>query len=304
MDPADESGTGARVSLEFSRQPSEALYMLGAFWPSPGLSETRPTAGFSARWTGHRLDPEKVAELNLLAGLPSDAGVSILHPHVFGFPLHMAILTHRRFPVPIWRVLQTRNTLVQRQAIADNAVLDFEVRVTAQRILARGAEMDFHTEVRVEEALAWESLVTFFTPGRFGEPEDSSPLASSPSVQGEVIERWRMPGSGAFRVGRFTGDHNGIHLSDRYARAFGFRRALYHPPVVLGHCLARLASFGSGPATRLDAWLKGPVYKGSVVTLRAEPAPAGGPLAFALCVESDDRPALVGRMAWDVPPMS
>jgi hypothetical protein len=23
-----------RVSLEFSRKPSEALYMLGAFWPS------------------------------------------------------------------------------------------------------------------------------------------------------------------------------------------------------------------------------------------------------------------------------
>ncbi len=278
--------------------------MLGAFWPSRGLSETRPTTGFRARWTGQRINSEKVAELNVLAGLPADAGVSILHPHVFGFPLHMSILTHRRFPVPIWRVLQIRNTLVQHQSIADDAALDFEVGVTTQRILARGAEMDLHTEVRVEDVLAWESLVTFFTPGRFGEPEDPSPLASSPSVRGEVMESWRMPESGAFRMGRFTGDHNGIHLSDSYAKAFGFRRALYHPPVVLGHCLARLTSLGSGQVTRLDAWLKGPVYKGSVVTLRVEPAPAGGPLAFALCVESDDRPALLGRMAWDVPPTS
>jgi len=100
-------------------------------------------------------------------------------------------------------------------------------------------------------------------------------------------------------MGRFTGDHNGIHLSDRYARAFGFRCALYHPPVVLGHCLARLASFGSGRVTRLAAWLKEPVYKGSVVTLRAEPAHGGSPLAFALSVESDVRPALIGRIGWD-----
>jgi acyl dehydratase len=193
---------------------------------------------------------------------------------------------------------------VQHRSIAENAALDFEVRVTKQRILGRGAEFDLHTKVRVEGVLAWESLVTFFTPGRFGKPEDPSPLASSPLVQGEVIESWRMPEAGAFRMGRFTGDHNGIHLSDRYARAFGFRRALYHPPMVLGHCFARLASFGSRSVTRLDAWLKGPVYKGSVVTLVAEPTPAGGPLAFALRVESDDRPALVGRMAWDVPPTS
>ena len=298
MDRADESRTGERISLAFSRKPSEALYMLGAFWPSPGLSESRPTTGFSASWTGHQIGAEKVAQLNLLSGLPADAGVSILHPHVFGFPLHMSILTHRRFPVPIWRVLQTRNTLVQHRSIADDAALDFDLRVTTQRILARGAEMDLHTEVRVEGALAWESLVTFFTPGRFGKPEDPSPLASSPNVQGEVIDRWRMPEAGAFRVGRFTGDHNGIHLSDRYARAFGFRRALHHPPVVLGHCLARLASFGSRDVTRLDAWLKGPVYKGAVVTLVAEPTPDGGPLAFALSVESDARPALIGRIAW------
>lgn len=298
MDPADESRSGARVSLEFSRKPSEALYMLGAFWPSPGLSESRPATGFSASWTGHRIEPGQVAQLNVLLGLPADAGISILHPHVFGFPLHMSILTHRRFPVPIWRVLQTRNTLVQHRSIADNAALDFEVRVKTQRILERGAEFDLHTEVRVEEALAWESLVTFFTPGRFGKPEDPSPLASSPNVQGEVIGSWRMPEAGAFRVGRFTGDHNGIHLSDRYARAFGFRQALYHPPVVLGHCLARLAALDSRRVTRLDAWLRGPVYKGAVVTLRAEPAASGGPLAFALSVESDTRPALIGRIAW------
>jgi hypothetical protein len=297
--PAHEDSMGESVSLEFSRKPSEVLYMLGAFRPSPGLSESRPATGFSASWTGLRIEADKVARFNAIAGLPADAGISILHPHVFGFPLHMAILTHHRFPVPIWRVLQTRNTLVQRQSIPENAALDFEVRVTAQRVLDRGAEIDFHTTVRVEQTVAWESLVTFYTRGRFGEPEAPSPLASSPDVQGEVIGRWQMPLAGAWRVGRFIGDHNGIHHSDRYARLLGFRGALYHPPVVLGHCLSRLASMGSRPVARFDAWLKGPVYKGALVALRADPNAAGEAIAFALSVESDKRPSVIGRIAAD-----
>jgi hypothetical protein len=287
---------GDSVALEFSTKPSEVLYMLGAFRPSPGLSASRPATGFSARWTGHRIEADKIAKFNAVAGVPADTGVSILYPHVFGFPLQMAILTHHRFPVPIWRVLQTRNTLVQRQAIAENAALDFEVRVAAQRILERGAEIDFHTAVWDARNLAWESLVTFYTPGRFGEGEAPSPLASSPDVQGEVIDRWRMPRVGAWRVGRFTGDHNGIHHLDWYARLFGFRRSLYHPPVVLAHCLSRLSSIGSRPIARLEAWLKGPVYKDAVVTLRADTNGASKATAFALSVDSDERPALIGRI--------
>jgi hypothetical protein len=294
---------GESVSLEFSRKPSEVLYMLGAFRPSPGLSRSRTATGFSANWIGHRIAANQVARFNAIVGFPPDAGVSILYPHVFGFPLHMAILTHRRFPVPIWRVLQTRNTLVQRRSIAENATLDFKVRVTAQRVLDRGAEIDFHTTVWVQQRPAWESLVTFYTRGRFGEPEAPSPLATSPDVRAEVIDRWQMPRGGAWRVGRFTGDHNGIHLSDRYARLFGFRRSLYHPPVVLGHCLSRLASGSPRRVTRLDAWLKGPVYHGAVVALRADPNPAGTAIAFALSVESDERPSLIGRMSTDSIPV-
>ncbi len=114
----------SRVLAKAFRSPLHA----GSFGPSPGLSESRPTTGFSESWTGHRIDAEKVAQLNVLSGLPADAGISILHPYVFGFPLHMSILTHHRLPVPIWRVLQTRNTLVQHQSIADNAALGFDVR--------------------------------------------------------------------------------------------------------------------------------------------------------------------------------
>lgn len=99
---------------------------------------------------------------------------------------------------------------------------------------------------------------------------------------------------GDWRFGSLTGDYNGIHCWDWYARRLGFRRALYHPPRVLGLCLARLAAQDAGAPQRLDAWLKGPVPHGATVRLHARPDP--GATIFALHVERE-RPCIVGRLA-------
>jgi hypothetical protein len=44
---------------------------------------------------------------------------------------------------------------------------------------------------------------------------------------------------------------------------------------------------------RLDAWLKGPVYYGAKVALRAR----GDRSEFALFAEGDERPAILGRLS-------
>jgi acyl dehydratase len=99
------------------------------------------------------------------------------------------------------------------------------------------------------------------------------------------------------RFGRFTGDYNGIHLWDWYARRMGFRRALYHPPRVLGQCLARLPDLAgtNDPEAprRLDAWIKGPVPHGAKVRLHA--ATSSMATTFALFADNE-RPSIVGRL--------
>lgn len=295
-EPRAIAASRPEISLEFSRKPSVARYMLGAFSPSPGLSKLEPATRFSASWSGHRVKASTVERFLRLSGLPPERSVSILYPHVLGFPLHMAILTHPEFPVPIWRILQIRNDLLQHRPIDVGATLDFEVCVEAQRILERGAELDLRTLVRAKRELAWESLVTFYTRGRFGDPDPASPLAAAPDVQGEIVARWQMPKRGSWQFGQLTGDHNGIHHSDRYARLFGFRGALYHPPVVLGHCLSRVLATREGTARRFEAWLKGPVYRGSKVALRVGAASASQ--TFALFMERETRPSIVGRVTF------
>jgi hypothetical protein len=285
------------VSLEFDRRPSAIPYMVRGMMPVTRHTGLAPE--ICAHWRKHRADPGAVAEFRRITGLPAgDAVLPLLYPHTFGFRLAMAILTHPRFPVPIWGVLQTRNHLVQHRPIAADEPLDFEATVMHGRAVPKGAEFDLRTTVHVEGTLAWESVVTFFARGRFGEPDPASPLARAPSEFGAPAAEWTMRDTDHRKFGSFTGDYNGIHLWDWYARRFGFRRALYHPPRVLGECLARLPQPASLEQARgqlrLDAWLKGPVPHGANVRMHA--ATTATSSTFALFA-GDERPSIVGRLA-------
>lgn len=279
------------VVLEYVRRPSTLATMARALVPSPGLAEGVPD--IRARWLGHRVDSHDLAAFLDLTGIAAGAGLPVLYPHVFGFPLHMAVLTHPRFPVPIWRVLQIRNHLVQHARLDPGTAFDFETRVSEHRTHERGLEIDLATTAHdARGTLVWESIVTFYVRGRFGEHGQLSPLMRSPGAPDGERARWRIPARAGWRFGRFTGDHNGIHHFDAYARAFGFERALVHPPLAIGTCLARLPA--PGEACRTDVWLKGPVHYGAEVTLAVDETDEE--TVFALRDASDPRPRILGRI--------
>jgi acyl dehydratase len=284
------------LELEFDRRPSVAAYMLRALAPSPGLERAGGFPPAGARWRGQRVDRRHLAEFLRLTGLPAGGPLPLLYPHVSGFPLLMAILTLRAWPLPIWRSLAVRTHLLQHRPIPEDAVLDLEARTAGQRILEKGAEVDLHTEVRQEGELSWESLVTFYYRGRLGLPGEPSPMARAPQAAGAETATWRADAGGGWRFGGLNGDCNPLHWGTWYARRRGFRRAFHHPPMVLGQCLARLRWPGPAPARRLDAWLRGPVYHGSQLRLSSAAEPDGDGVTFALRVDEEPRPALLGRL--------
>jgi len=73
----------------------------------------------------------------------------------------------------------------------------------------------------------------------------------------------RLNGEGRWRFGALTGDYNGIHQWDGYARRFGFAAASTHPQRAVALCLSHLPTPASGPQ-QLDLWIRGPAYYGSV----------------------------------------
>lgn len=282
------------VQLEFDHAPSTVATMLRALLPRTRQTAQRPLV---ARWRGHRPDPVALRRWRTLSGLPDGEALPILYPHTFGFRLSMSVLTHPAFPVPIWRVLQVENHLEQHRAIAPDERLDFETATRDFRAVAKGLEVDLVTLVTVRGELVWRSNVTFLARGRVrtaAAPAARSPESPAPPTElGATVATWTMPDDAPLAFGAFTGDYNGIHLSNAYARRFGFERALYHPPRVLGHCLARLPKFTIAAPQRLDAWLKGPVPYGAAATLRAREDPTTGETAFGLFVDPA-RPCVVG----------
>jgi hypothetical protein len=285
------------IRLDYRARPSALAFMARAVRPSPGLRKGVPA--ISASWR-HRPDAAELSRFHALSGLPEGETLPLLYPHTIGFPLHMTILTQPAFPLPIWRMLQIRNRIVQHAPLPRDAELDITVSIAGHRILDKGAEFDMHAVVRTGEAVAWESLNTFYARGRFGAPTaDSVPEAPKlvtlePKVSPGDTASWHMPAGGGWHYGGLSGDYNPLHLWSGYARKHGFARAFFHPQRVLGQCLAKLPQPASALPLRLDAWLKGPVFYGEPVSMHREAVPGG--TAFALHVNEDRRPAIVGRL--------
>jgi hypothetical protein len=282
------------IRLDYRQRPSALAFMARALRPSPGLKRGVPA--IATRWR-HRVSPPELKRFNALSGLPESETLPLLYPHTIGFPLHMAILTQPAFPLPIWRMLQIRNRIVQHAPLAREAELDIAVGIAGHRILDKGAEFDMHAVVRIGGAVAWESLNTFYSRGRFGAPTAEAAASESPKPKvspGDTASQWRMPAGGGWHYGGLSGDYNPLHLWNGYARKHGFANAFFHPQRVLGHCLARLPQAASEYPLRLDAWLKGPVFYGAPVKMRSESGSDGA--VFALHVNEDERPAIVGRL--------
>lgn len=278
---------------QLARPPSAAVFMPRAVWPRPALAAL-PARGLRLGPT--RLDGPALQRYLQLTGQAASDTLPLAWPQVAGFRLQMALLTERAFPLPIWSALQVRNHLLRHEALPLDARYVVAVRPAARRRLGKGCEVDLHCTVQRADRLVWESLTTFYWRRRGSEPADAlSPLAASPAVEAPVLARWDAGQGSGWRFGALTGDYNGLHWSDAYARAFGFARAFHHPPRMLGQCLARLDLPAAPARQRLDVWIKGPVFYRSPVALRA--AHDSGRRTFALHVGDDSRPALVGRWA-------
>lgn len=272
--------------------PSATAYMLGALLRGPGPRRIPSFPGLQARWQGFTIRPDQHAAVRRVTGLEPGSGLDVLLPQVIGFRALMALLTHRAVPLPIWRVLQVRSELLLHRSLPAGAGLELRAGVATQRILEKGMEVDLTAELRAEGQPVWEGTTTFYYRGRFGEPGPEPATRRPPAVGGTPVARWRSPRGGGWRMGQLTGDFNPLHWWSGQARRQGFAGAFHHPQVVLGQGLSRLAL--PEPPFTLATWVRGQVYQGAEVTLRAESAPGAG--AFAVSAEGDERPALLG--AW------
>lgn len=291
------------VIEQYDSPPHAGRFMLSACLPSRGWKALRRFPELEIHW--HNFSPS-LSELQAFlqrchGGLPLDNNrLALLAPSIAGFRTIMVMLAHRAWPLPIWKALQIRNRLTLYRPVADGERFDLMVGVDGWRALEKGLEVDLRSRLMQGDECVWEGMVTFYYRGQFG--KDSKPgVASSapadfPDLSGTTpLHAWRTSGAHRWDFGAWTGDYNGIHLWDRYARLLGFDKAFAHPQRLVSQCLTLWPPSSLSLPLQLDLWIRGPVSYENNVTLHGQHY--GLADVFALHIAGDSRPALVGRLA-------
>lgn len=306
------------IELAFARQPANRRALLGSLLARrPALApENQCGVRFHAVWTGAVADPAAVRSYMDVCGSEGDGDGSaafvcvppapapyytftlpLLFVHAMAMPLHMAILTHPKFPLRLLGLVHWANQTEMLQSLAPGAAMDFECTLSGIATSERGQMFDIHTSVRVGGEIVWREISTFLAPARTAKPARKASIgnAHGEPVWGEPMAQWAVAANAGRRFAGPSGDWNPIHVSAFTARLFGYPRAIAHGLFSAARCLALLQA--GKPQTfpvRLDLRFKRPLVIPGSVALHT--TAQDGDTLFVLKVEPSGDPHIEGRL--------
>jgi acyl dehydratase len=263
--------------------------------PAPGSASkpvpgSAPAAGSGRpeprlRLRDRPVDRRRLARYRELCGFPADSGaLPVTYPHLEAFPLSMALMARRDFPLPLLGLVHIGNTVQRLRPIGPEERLDYQVTVAAPRPHPKGTSVEVTAEASAGSgAVAWRSVSTYLRRGsRPGDaaaaagPAGRKPAEPDPVVPDPVVpdldEDWRLPSGLGRAYAAVSGDRNPIHLHPLTARLFGFPRHIAHGMWTKARCLAALEGAGLLPEGPYEARVefRAPVLLPAHVRLRAD----------------------------------
>lgn len=272
-----------------------------ALLPKPGTGAGQDTAipELSAELLGVATASAGLDPYRRLCGFPVSTALPMTWPHILAFPLHLKLLTDKRFPLPLLGLVHLRNRITQHRPVALAERLDLTVSLGNDVQTDKGLEFDLITRAFAGGNLVWEEASTTLYRqaggSSQGKREGSKPALENYPNRLEVT----APESLGRRYGRLSGDMNPIHMHALTARAFGFPRAIAHGMWSKAHCLALLAQQPGWRDTgvTVECQFKKPLFLPGRATLNwRESRKAWN---FQLLNAAGDAPHLTGQVRWD-----
>ena len=287
-------------TLAFDRLPSVAPYYLRAATTlSGGLDAGQTIPRIEASISNLSIRAEHLARYRKVCGFARSQALPITYPHVLAFPLHMAVLTHKAFPLKLLGLVHVRNRITQHRALGVDEALDLVISVDGHREAAKGIEFDLVTEAFAADGEpVGQASGTMLSRQKTSVSGDNKKKHSGPPTLDftpDAQNAWSIPADIGRQYAGAAGDYNPIHLSPYSAKLFGFKRAIAHGMWTKARAAAALTDqIGEGAAT-IDVAFKKPVF------LPAKAVFCQGTLdhdrAFALTDESGDVHHLTGSLA-------
>jgi acyl dehydratase len=216
---------------------------------------------------GVSVDPAHLAAYTRVCRLPLTDVLPATYPHMLTFPLQMALMSGRSFPLALPGLVHVRNRIDVLAATPTDAALDLEVWAERFATHRSGATVDLCATVSAGGQEVWRSTSTYLARG--AKAPEGAPEADVEVAVGDlerVAATWRIPDDAGRRYAKVSGDVNPIHLSGLTAKAFGFKRAIAHGMWVKARVLGALA--GRLPdAVSIDVAFRKPLFLPSTVTL-------------------------------------
>jgi acyl dehydratase len=229
---------------------------------------------------GVAVDRDHLAAYARVCRLTLNDVLPATYPHMLTFPLQMALMTDRAFPLALPGLVHVRNRIQVVRDIRADELLDLEVWAENFAAHPRGAAVDLRATVSADGEEVWRSTSTYLARG--AKAPEGAPEADVEVPVGDlerVAATWRIPDDAGRRYAKVSGDVNPIHLSGLTAKAFGFKRAIAHGMWVKARVLGALAGRLPG-AMSLDVGFRKPLFLPSTVTLSTAQADGGWDVAL------------------------
>ncbi|HET7314318.1 MaoC family dehydratase [Salinisphaera sp.] len=289
------------IRLDFEQLPALApSYFRAVANFGSGLAKGDTIPAIVARLNDLEVRAENLARYRKVCGFPRAETLPLTYPHALAFPMHMAVLTHKRFPLKLLGLIHVRNHITQHRAIRVDEPLDLIVSVGGHRDVAKGVEFDLTTQVKDAAGdTIWEETGVMLSRGKSGGSGGASGQSKQPPELGFTPDEeatWQVPADIGRRYAAAAGDYNPIHLSPWSARLFGFPRAIATGMWVKARAAAALQPHVAREAYSLSVAFKKPVFLPSTVLFKE----AGGDngLHFALTSRAGDTHHLTGEVRY------
>ncbi|HYA90469.1 MAG TPA: hypothetical protein VEK32_03115 [Thermodesulfobacteriota bacterium] len=285
--------TENEIILHFHRRPNALMSIaLAVSGISTHFKMGDRVPKIKAVWEDVKIDPDHLKDFGEACGLPPHGEfLDPLYPLTLIYPLVLRVLGHKKAPLSVFRMLNTRLQVTSNRRIGPDEPLRIVCETESLRIVPKGLELDLISAVRTDHETVWESLHTFYYRGEFGEwnPSHFDQPELLAISEPKTLASWYLPDGVGFRFARISGDSNGIHYSSSYARLCGFKRDFAQPLLILTKSLSCFSDFDPS-RFRLLALFKGPAYYKSTISLKG--VSSGEGIRFDIYCEDNPRPSL------------
>ncbi|MGB0640137.1 MAG: MaoC/PaaZ C-terminal domain-containing protein [Myxococcota bacterium] len=244
--------------LEFDEAPTGwPMLLKAAVSRKPGLKEGEDIGRFEAEVRG--ISVSGLSAYQEICGFPHTEVLPLTFPQVVASPLHLAILTHKDFPLPAMGLVHVSSRITQERLIRADESLDVSCWVEGQRAARKGCEADLVTQVSVGGEVVWESITTVLSRAAKGHGEKTAPVpVPEPTPDRSTV--WKMKTDLGRKYSAIAGDRNPIHLYAWSAKLLGFRRHIIHGMWLLARALAELDDDCGDGRIVVDVAFKRPVF--------------------------------------------